>query len=126
LFAFSTNLTELPAGKVHALLHVVVDVNVTLPPDVEGLRLEATPVIVFTASVKVHVTAPDDAPVAVTVYTATNQSGRLNSSEIAPSPAAVTSTSRRHVSPASSLTLMCTDSPGAQLAPESVTCSPGA
>src|SRR6187551_3106429 len=76
-------------------------------------------------SVKLHVAVPE-APVAVTEYWATNQSGRLNWSEIAPLSSAVTSTSRRHVSPASSFTRMCTDSPGAQLAPERATCSPGA
>src|SRR5207247_35020 len=101
------------------------------------LPVKASPLITFESvivpetdvrlpSVKLHVAVPEDAPVAVTEYTATNEFGRLNWSEIVPSAAAVTSTSRLHVWPASSLTLRCTASPGAQLAPESVTCSPGA
>jgi hypothetical protein len=48
------------------------------------------------ASVKLVVAVPDE-PVAVTVYTAMNQSGRLNESVSAPVASATTSTSRFHV-----------------------------
>jgi hypothetical protein len=72
------------------------------------------------------VAVPDTGPVALTEYRATNQSGRVNWSERVPSPSAVTSTSRRQVWPASSLTTMRTVSPGTQPCPASVTVPPGA
>jgi hypothetical protein len=65
-------------------------------------------------------------PVATTLYSATNQSGRLKESAMAPSAPAVTSTSRLQLLPALSLTRMCTDSAGCHPAPVSVTSSPGA
>jgi hypothetical protein len=77
-------------------------------------------------SVNVHVARDPDDEVAVTVYCATNQSGRLNESEIVPSASAVTSTSRLQLLPKSSLTRMWTVSPGCQWPPERTTSSPGA
>jgi len=76
-------------------------------------------------SVNVYCATDPEDPVAVTLYVATNQLGRLNWSPTSPFPSAVTSTSRAHVWPASSLTLMWTDSPGCQLPPKRVTVAPG-
>ena len=77
-------------------------------------------------SVNEEVAVPEVAPVAVTVYLATNQSGRLNVSLMLPLPSAVTSSLKAHVWPALSLTLMCTASPGCQLPPSRLTVEPGA
>ena len=66
------------------VLHATVAVNVTDWPKFDGLRLDVRVVVVPIASVKLHVAVPEEAPVAVTEYCATNQSGRLNWSEIVP------------------------------------------
>jgi hypothetical protein len=77
-------------------------------------------------SVKVVSAAPEEAPVAFTEYTATNQLGRLNWSVMLPFSSAVTSTSRFQVMPWSSFTRIWTDSPACQFEPVRVTSSPGA
>jgi hypothetical protein len=77
-------------------------------------------------SVNCVVAVDPEAPVAVTVYCATNQSGSAKLSVMAPVPSAVTSTSRLQVLPASSLTRMWTDSPGCHCEPSRRTVSPGA
>src|ERR687897_200588 len=46
----------------------------------DGFLLDVTVVVVGTASVKLVVATAPDAPVALTLYVATNQSGRLNES----------------------------------------------
>src|SRR5215211_1834695 len=65
-------------------------------------------------SVKLVVATEPDEPVALTLYRATNQSGRLKESVMAPSASAVTSTSRLQLRPSSSLTERCTASPPCQ------------
>ena len=65
-------------------------------------------------SVKLVVAVDPDAPVAATLYCATNQSGRLKLSAMTPASSAVTSTSRLQLLPESSLTRMWTTSPGPQ------------
>jgi hypothetical protein len=57
-------------------------------------------------SVNVVAAVPDTSPVALTVYVATNQFGRLKESVTFPFTSAVTSTLRDHVLPISSLTKM--------------------
>ena len=76
-------------------------------------------------SVKLAVAMPDTAPVALTAYVATNQSGRVNESEIWPPASATTSTFRLQLLPTSSFTKMCTASPAYQFEPVSVTVPPG-
>ena len=77
-------------------------------------------------SVKEYQTDEPSVPKALTEYSAENQLGRLNWSEMPPEESAVTSTVRLQELPQSSLTKMWTVSPGCQPAPVSVTSSPGA
>ena len=77
-------------------------------------------------SVKVVCAVPDASPVAVTAYSAMNESGSWNSSLIEPPASALTSDSRSQVCPTLSLTVMWTCSPGSQLSPVRTTVSPGA
>ena len=87
--------------------------NVTDSLSGDGFLLDVTVVVVGTASVKLVVATAPDAPVALTPYVATNQSGRLNESLMLPLASAVTLTLRFQVWP-TSLTTMLTDSPGSQ------------
>jgi hypothetical protein len=66
LFAPSLNSTELPDGKLHDEPHVIVAVNVTESPELEGFRLDVTVVVVLTASVKEAIATPELAPSAMT------------------------------------------------------------
>src|SRR5215216_2580475 len=93
------------------------------PPELQG-GLDC-PCNCAAASVKEVAASPDCAPVAFTLYCATNQLGSWNSSRMLPFSSAVTSTLRLQVLPASSLTKMLTDSPGCQLDPVRTTVPPG-
>ena len=64
--------------------------------------------------------------VAVTLYIATNESGRLKMSVMLPAAPALTVTSRRQVCPMSSFTKMCTFSPKPQPELVRITVEPGA
>jgi len=106
-----------------------------VPPQVELLKTRSTNVAVVPpgvtsnlrlASVNDVTTRPEIEPVALTVYVATNQFGRLNASATLPLASAMTSTLRDQELPKSSLTKMWTLSPGCQLEPVRVTSEPGA
>jgi hypothetical protein len=87
---------EFPVPLQVALVLNFLQVAVKVGPELAILRLP---------SVKVVVAMPD-APEAVAVYVATNQSGRLNSSRMFPLSSAKTSTLRLQVLPRSSFTLI--------------------
>ena len=76
-------------------------------------------------SVKLAVTTPELAPVAVTLYVATNVAGSWNCIVNAPDASAVTSLLYDHVWPLSSFTKMWTDSLAPQPWPLRVTVEPG-
>src|SRR3954453_15034173 len=76
-------------------------------------------------SVNPVVAVPETAPVARTLYVATNKAGRVKDSVTAPVSSATTSELRSQVRPWSSLTYRCTDSPGCQLPPVRLTSPPG-
>jgi hypothetical protein len=107
----------------------VLFVNRFAAPIGKGTAIAVVPAIARTLtfpSVKLDVAVEPLDPVAVTEYVATNQSGSVNESPMSPVELAVTSTSRTHVWPALSFTLMCTASPGCQLPPRRLTVEPGA
>jgi len=76
-------------------------------------------------SVKLVVAVPDTEPVAVAIYVATNQFGRVNCSVKAPLSSAVTSSDQLQLWPLSSFTKRWTASAACQPAPERVTVDPG-